>query len=201
MQPHQNQRREERAFVVAIQNDLPRSRLTLTYKTTINGAVQQINLPFRLMVLGDFSAGQHKAGEADLESRPLRSITGNNLGNVMSDLDFSLSLSDVPNRVDGSGTMQVNLPMTGMRSFSPDEIVKHVPQLKALLLMRQMIQELQGQIDNQSGLRKEIQQLFADKESLAALRKELTAFGSLKLPDKQTPSGGSPAKSLTPGSK
>jgi hypothetical protein len=72
----------------------------------------------------------------------------------------------------------VNLPMTGLRSFTPDEIVKHVPQLKALLLMRQMIQELQGQIDNQSGLRKEVQQIFADKDALAALRKELEPFGS-----------------------
>lgn len=178
---------------MAIQNDLPRSRITLTYKTTVNGTVQKVNLPLRLMVIGDFSAGQHKESEKDLDSRPMRSITGNNLSTVMNDLSFSLTLSDVTNRIDDSGPLQVNLPMTSMRSFSPDEIAKHVPQLKALLLMRQLVQELQGQIDNQSGLKKEIQQLFADKDALAALKKELEQFRTLKLPNDA-------AKSLTPGS-
>lgn len=186
---------------MAIQNDLPRSRLTLTYKTTVNGAVQKIHLPFRMMVIGDFSAGQYSEKDKDLDARQLHSITGNNLSTVMNDLNFSLSLNDVPNRVHGTGTLNVNLPMTGMRSFTPDEIVKHVPQLKALLLMRQMIQELQGQIDNQSGLRKEVQQIFADKDALAALRKELEPFVALKLPDNQPASGDAAGKTLKPGSK
>lgn len=186
---------------MAIQNDLPRSRLTLTYKTTVNGVVQKINLPFRMMVIGDFSAGQHAEKDKDLDNRKLHSITGNNLGNVMNDLNFSLPLNDIPNRIHGTGTLNVDLPMTGMRSFTPDEIVKHVPQLKALLLMRQMIQELQGQIDNQSGLRKEVQQIFADKDALASLRKELEPFVALKLPDSQPSSGDSAEKTLKPGSK
>ncbi len=185
---------------MAIQNDLPRSRLTLTYKTTVNGTVQKINLPFRMMVIGDFSAGQHSEKEQDLDARQLHSITGNNLSTVMNDLNFSLSLNDVPNRVHGNGTLNITLPMTGMRSFSPDEIVKHVPQLKALLLMRQMIQELQGQIDNQSILRKEIQQIFADKDALSALRKELEPFVSLKLPDAQPAVGNDAGKTLKSGS-
>lgn len=176
---------------MAIQDDLPRSRLTLTYKTTVNGTVQKVNLPFRLMVIGDFSAGQHKESEKDLDARPLRALTGSNLSNVMNDLDFSLTLENVPNRVDDSGSLDVQLPMTSMRSFSPDEIVKNVPKLKALLLMRQLIQELQGQIDNQSGLKKEVQQLFANKEALAALKKELEQFGALKLPESKPESGDS----------
>lgn len=175
---------------MAIQNDLPRSRLTLTYKTTVNGTVQKVSLPFRLMVLGDFSAGQHKEREKDLDNRQLRALTGNNINNVMNDLDFSLSLENVRNRVDDSGGLQVKLPMTSMRSFSPDEIVKNVPQLKALLLMRQLVQELQGQIDNQSGLKKEIQQLFGNKEALAALKKELEQFASLKLPESRPQENG-----------
>jgi len=192
-QPQMNRLRAERDPVVAIQNDLPRSRITLTYKTTVNGTVQKVNLPLRLMVLGDFSAGQHQDSEKDLDARPLHAITGNNLSTVMNELNFSLTLNDVPNRVDDSGSLQVNLPMTSMQSFSPDEIVKNVPKLRALLLMRQLIQELQGQIDNQSTLKKEIQQLFADKDALASLRKELEQFATLKLP-------ASAAKSLTPGS-
>ena len=166
---------------MSIQQDLPRSRLTLTYKTTINGEPETVNLPFRLMVLGDFSAGQHKEGEKDLDARPLQSIKGANLGSVMSDMAIALTLKDVPNRIDGGENLEVRLPLTSMRSFCPDEIVKNVPQLKSLLLMRQLLQELQGQIDNQSGLRKEIQRLFSDRNNLETLKKELASFAALAL--------------------
>lgn len=182
---------------MSIQQDLPRSRLTLTYKTTINGEPETVNLPFRLMVLGDFSAGQHKEGEKDLDSRPLRSLKGANLSSVMSDLNITLTLKDVPNRIDGDENLEVQLPLTSMRSFSPDEIVKSVPQLKSLLLMRQLLQELQGQIDNQSGLRKEVQRLFSDRNNLETLKKELTSFAALALP--ATKPAHDETKSLPPG--
>jgi type VI secretion system protein ImpB len=182
---------------VSIQQDLPRSRLTLTYKTTINGEPETVNLPFRLMLLGDFSAGQPKEGEKDLDSRQLRSIKGTNLTSVMSDMNITLTLKDVPNRIEGEENMEVQLPLTSMRSFSPDEIVKNVPQLKSLLLMRQLLQELQGQIDNQSGLRKEIQKLFSDKSNLEALKKELASFAALTLPPKKP--AAEETKSLTAG--
>lgn len=182
---------------MSIQQDLPRSRLTLTYKTTINGEPETVNLPFRLMVLGDFSAGQHKEGEKDLDARPLQSIKGANLGSVMSDMEIALTLKDVPNRIDDGENLEVRLPLTSMRSFSPDEIVKNVPQLKSLLLMRQLLQELQGQIDNHSGLRKEVQRLFSDKNNLEALKKELDAFAALTLPPKKPVDD--ETKSLIPG--
>ena len=36
---------------MAIQDEIPRSRLTLTYRTTISGEMQEITLPFRFLVL------------------------------------------------------------------------------------------------------------------------------------------------------
>lgn len=166
---------------VAIQNELPRSRLTLTYRTTINGEPETVNLPFRLLVMGDFSAGQY--ADQDLETRRIRSINGSNLNSVMREMNITLGLSGIKNCIGGDESLDVKLPLESTRSFSPDEIVKHVPQLQALLLLRQLVQELQGQIDNQSGLRKEIQTLFSQKGALESLRAELSAFDGLKLPE------------------
>jgi type VI secretion system protein ImpB len=173
--------------VVAIQNELPRSRLTLTYRTTINGEPETVNLPFRLLLLGDFSHGSGKDCQNDLETRRLRSISGSNLNSVMREMEITLKLPNVKNCIDAdSGELPVRLPIESIRSFSPDEIIKHVPKLKALLLLRQLLQELQGQIDNQSALRKNIQDLFAYPELLANLKAELSAFGSLALPPPAT---------------
>lgn len=175
--------RAEGGTAVSIQHEIPRSRLTLTYRTTINGEPETINLPFRLLVLGDFSSGKSKDCQKDLETRPLRAINGTNVNSVMREMGITLELEGVDNCIDeGNGKLGVTLPLESMRSFSPDEIVKHVPKLKALLLIRRLIQELQGQIDNQSELRKAIQALFSDKKNLESLKQELRPFANLQLP-------------------
>ena len=33
---------------MAVQDELPRSRITLTYRTTIHGQQEEVNLPFRV---------------------------------------------------------------------------------------------------------------------------------------------------------
>lgn len=183
---------------MAIQKELPRSRLTLTYRTTVNGQPENVNLPLRLLILGDFSKGKSKDAAKDLESRPLRSLKGNNLGSVMREMGMTLTLSGVPSSLAEDATIPVELPIDDIRSFTPDEIVKHVPQLRALLLMRQLLLELQGQIDNQSALRKSIQSLFSTAGGLDQLKKELGDFAALKLPPRSSaqPTGAAAAATL-----
>ncbi|HMY59214.1 MAG TPA: type VI secretion system contractile sheath small subunit, partial [Pseudomonadota bacterium] len=64
---------------MAIQDEIPKSRLTLTYRTTINGAMQDISLPFRILVLSDFSLGTSTDRKLDLADRKLRPLAGRNL--------------------------------------------------------------------------------------------------------------------------
>ena len=52
---------------MAIQDQLPKSRITLTYRTTINGEQETVNLPLRLLVFGDFSLGSSEDRKIDLE--------------------------------------------------------------------------------------------------------------------------------------
>lgn len=162
---------------MAIQDELPRSRLTLTYKTTINGEPETVNLPLRMLMLGDYSLGSSTDRKVDLEERQLRSIGNRNLDSVMSDMNMSLKLT-VPNRInpDPDGEFEVNLPITKMRSFTPDEVAQHVPRIKALLLMKQLLLELQANIDNRKELRKIIQELFRNPESVEKLRSELSDY-------------------------
>ncbi|MGZ3460709.1 MAG: type VI secretion system contractile sheath small subunit, partial [Archangium sp.] len=131
-----------------IQDKLPKSRITLVYRTTINGQEEDVKLPFRVVVLGDFSLGSATDRQADVEERKLRSVTGSNLNELMKDMGMSISF-EVDDKVsaDGEGKMMVELPIDRMKSFHPDEIVHHVPKLKALLL-RKLLLEMQSDIDN-----------------------------------------------------
>jgi predicted component of type VI protein secretion system len=59
-----------------IQDTIFKSRLTVTYRTNITGTMQQESLPFRLLVLGEFSGRAMRADRllADLAEREVKSI-------------------------------------------------------------------------------------------------------------------------------
>jgi predicted component of type VI protein secretion system len=59
-----------------IQETIFKSRLTITYRTNISGTVQQESLPYRLLVLGEFSGRAMRADRLlpDLAHREVKSI-------------------------------------------------------------------------------------------------------------------------------
>lgn len=175
---------------MAIQDELPKSRITLVYRTTITGQPETVNLPFRLLVLGDFSLGTSKDRAVDLEERSTRSVDGRNLNEMMKDMKMSLSFS-VGNKVnpDDGEEIDINLPITSMKSFDPDEIVKHVPKLRALQLLKSLLLETQSNVDNRKELRKGIYELFADPAAMSSILEQLKDYSSLRLPP-AAPEGG-----------
>ncbi|WP_257446999.1 type VI secretion system contractile sheath small subunit [Archangium lipolyticum] len=178
-----------------IQDKLPKSRITLVYRTKINGQQEDVKLPFRVVVLGDFSLGSSTDRQVDLDERRMRSVTGSNINDLMKDMGMSLSF-DVADKVsaDGEGRMQVELPIDRMKSFHPDEIVHHVPKLKALMLLRKLLLEMQADIDNRKELRRTLYELFSNKEQLQKLLEsdQLKSYVSMRLP-KAIPQSEQPA--------
>lgn len=179
---------------MSIQDQLPRSRITLTYRTTINGEPETVSLPLRLLMLGDFSLGSSEDRKVDLESRKLRSVNGRNLDELMKDMKMSLRFQ-VPNRInpDVEADLDVELPIDRMKSFHPDEVVHHVPKLKALRLLKKLLLEMQSSIDNQKALRNLVYELFSNKEALKQVLAELKDYESLRLPTKAAASAAAAA--------
>ncbi len=168
---------------MAIQDEIPKSRLTLRYKTEINGALQDVTLPLRLLVQGDFSLGSSQDRKADLEERRLRNLDGTNTDAVMKDMGMSLQFS-VANKIDpeASEDMNVNVPIDGMRAFSPDHVAKNVPKLKGLLQMKKLLEEVISNVDNRKEFRKLLNELMGNEEALAKMLQQLKGYESLKLP-------------------
>ena len=112
---------------MAIQDEIPKSRLTLTYRTTINGAMQDVSLPFRILVLADFSLGTSTDRKLDLAERKLRPLTGRNLDPLIKDMKMRLRTT-VQNCIDpdNAESVDVDIPIEGMKSFSPDQIAYNI---------------------------------------------------------------------------
>jgi type VI secretion system protein ImpB len=186
--------------IVPIQDKLPKSRITLVYRTNINGQEEEVKLPFRVVVLGDFSLGRSADRHVDVDERKMRSVNGSNINELMKDMAMSLAF-EVDDKLssDGEGKMAVELPIDRMKSFSPDEIVNHVPKLKALMLMRKLLLEMQSDIDNRKDLRRKLYELFSNKDELKKLleSEQLKSYASMRLPA-AAPVSAAPAQPALP---
>jgi type VI secretion system protein ImpB len=164
---------------MAIQDDIPRSRITLKYRTTIQGEPADVELPLRFLVMGDFSRGSNPN---DPEDRKAASVSGANIDEVMKSMNLFVEL-EVPSLVD-EGPKTVKIPIEGMHSFSPDSIAMQLPEVRTLLLVRKLLTELQAAMANQKNLRKALKGL-SNQDQLAQLVRELEAagYGGLRLPE------------------
>lgn len=174
-----------------IQDSLPTSRITLTYRTNINGQEEEVNLPFRMLVLADLSLGSSKDRQVDFEERKARAVKPGGLDDLMKDMGMSLQFQVADKTAaDGEGTLEVKLPIEKMKSFHPDELVQHVPKLKALLVMRKLLLEMQADIDNRKELWRTLSELYATPEGRQQLLESeaFKGFESLRLPATNTPS-------------
>lgn len=179
---------------MAIQDELPQSRLTLTYRTTISGQMQEITLPFRMLLIADLSMGTSKDSRLDLSDRELRPLTGRNLDPILGDMGISLACT-VKNCIDPENgeTLDVKLPINRMSSFSPDQIAQNIPKVRALLTLRQLLLEMQAAIDNRRDIKKLVQDLYGKPEAIQGLLDRLDSFKGLQLPARATASSTSNA--------
>jgi len=168
---------------MAIQDEIPKSRLTLRYKTEVNGQPEDITLPLRLLVAGDFSSGTSVDRKVDLEARKSRGLDGKNTDSLMKDMGMSLNFS-VANKIDPENEedMQVSLPVTSMKSFAPDQICQQVPKLKGVLMVKRLLEEVIASVDNRKDFRKLLGELLASQDAVKAMLEELKDFQSFKLP-------------------
>jgi type VI secretion system protein ImpB len=168
---------------MAITDEIPKSRLTLTYRTEVHGQKEDVQLPFRLLILGDLSNGKSKDRKADLDQRFIRHLDGKNLNQVMNDMDLSVTVT-VPNKVDPdkAAELTATIPIKGMRSFTPAEVAQNVPKIKSLLLLKKLLLEVQANIDNRKEFRQLLRELAQHPEATEELIKELQGFEAFKVP-------------------
>ncbi len=168
---------------MSIQDEIPKSRLTLRYKTEVNGQPEDLTLPLRLMITGDFSQGSSTDRALDLDERRLRNLDGTNTDTVMKDMGLKLNFA-VDNKIDPEREedLQVSLVIDSMKSFSPDQVAQQVPKLKGLLTIKTLISEMQSNVDNRKELRKLLDELMSNPENLEKVLADLKGFESFKLP-------------------
>jgi len=149
----------------------PKERVNIVYKPATGDAKEEVELPLRMLVVGDFTL---REDERSVEERQPISVDKDNFNEVMKAQDLELKLS-VPNKLSGKDDeqMAVDFKCESLKDFEPDQIVRKVPELANLMALREALKALKGPLGNIPDFRKKIQQLVTDEGARERLLKEL----------------------------
>lgn len=140
--------------------------INIRYRPHTGKAQEQRALPLKVMVLGDFSAGNNTQ---PLSERKALEVTPDNFDQRLASQNVRLELS-VPNRLtsEEGARMPVKLEIKRLKDFDPDQVVQQVPALQQLLQVRRVLERMKTQFINEEGFRKQLAQLAGDPEAARA---------------------------------
>jgi type VI secretion system protein ImpB len=149
----------------------PKERVNIVYRPATGDAKEEVELPLRLLVMGDFTGNPD---ERMLEEREPVNIDKDNLNEVLKEQNIKLNMT-VPNQISGQpdDEMSVELNFESMKDFEPEAIARKTPELKKLLELREALTALKGPLSNIPEFRKKLQELVKDDAARDQLLKEL----------------------------
>ena len=150
----------------------PKERINITYKPATGDAQAEVELPLKILVVGDYT---QRADDRPVEDRAPINVDKDNFTEVLKAQKLSLDLN-VPNRLekeDSDDNLAVSLKFESLADFEPDAIVEKIPELKSILELRDALKALKGPLGNVPDFRKKLQALIADEGSRAKLLAEL----------------------------
>lgn len=157
----------------SFQTEVPKARINLKLDLHTGGASKKTELPLKLLVTGDFSHGQETE---TISEREKVNINKNNFDSVLSDYSPKVNIA-VKNTLAGDGSEEnVSLVFQEMKDFTPEQVARQIPQLKAMLAMRNLLRDLKANLLDNQAFRKELEKILLDPALSAELRSELSAL-------------------------
>lgn len=153
----------------------PKERVNITYKPATGDAQEEVELPLKLLIMGDFT---QQADERMVEDRDPINIDKDNFDDVLKAHHLHLDLT-VPNRLaerkegEEEEEMGVSMDFEKLKDFNPDAIVQKVPELKKLMELRDALKAVKGPLGNVPEFRKKVQELVKDDGAREKLLKEI----------------------------
>lgn len=148
----------------------PKERINITYKAKTNGQNSDVELPLKLMVMSNLTGG---ADKQPLDEREILQINKVNFNKVMQKLNINTQFSVKNTLGTGAEELEVNLKISSMKDFSPDSIVRQVPELDKLMQLREALMALKGPMGNIPDFRKAVLAALKDEKTKEKLLLEI----------------------------
>ncbi|HBX0055480.1 TPA: type VI secretion system contractile sheath small subunit, partial [Klebsiella pneumoniae] len=103
-------------------------------------------------------------------------VNKNNFNSVLSEFSPEVNLL-VPNTLAGNGEEEnVRLRFTDIKDFEPEQVARQIPQLRAMLAMRNLLRDLKSNLLDNATFRKELEAILKDPALSQELRDEMCAL-------------------------
>jgi len=149
----------------------PKERVNIVYRPATGDAQEEVELPLKLLVMGDFT---NSPDERPVEEREPVNIDKDNFNEVLKAQNIDLNLT-FANKLSGEPgeEMSANIKIESLKDFQPEEIASKVPELNKLLELREALKSLKGPLSNIPEFRKKLQGLVKDEGAREQILKEL----------------------------
>jgi len=153
------------------QSESPKERINVTYKPAAGDQTEEIEIPFKLLVVGDFNPNEEFT---TVEDKKVVSVNKTNFHDVLKNQDITLDMS-VDNKLSDEehDSLDVQLNFNHMRDFSPENIIDQVDELKKLQELRESLMSLKGPLGNIPAFRKAISDVIDNPEEASKMLGEL----------------------------
>ncbi len=142
----------------------PKERINIRYVPATGDEQAEVELPHKMLVMGDFGLDDARA----LEDRTVMRIDKHTFNNVLKDADVRLAMS-VPSMLTtaADAELAVHLQFRSLNDFAPDGIARQVPELREALVA------LKGPLGNVPAFRKQLRHLLSNEQARKQLAEEL----------------------------
>ena len=162
-------------------------RVQIKYEVYIGDAMEMKELPFVVGVLGDFS-GKPEKPLVPLRDRRFVDIDRDNFNKVLGAMTPRLAFQ-VDDTVTGTPDQKLNVELKfhSMDDFSPENVVRQIPALRALLEQREALRNLSSRLEGNDKLDELLQQVLSNSDLRKSLEKELGSGGAPAAPSDAPP--------------
>jgi type VI secretion system protein ImpB len=157
----------------SFQNEVPKARINIKLDLHTGDAQKKTELPLKLMVMGDYSNGKE---QRPLSERSKVAIDKSNFDSVLAEFSPELSLAVANTLVEDASEAEVVLGFQSMKDFEPEQVARQIPQLRALLAMRNLLRDLKSNLLDNARFRLELERILMDEALTDELRGELAAL-------------------------
>jgi type VI secretion system protein ImpB len=149
----------------------PKERVNITYKPATGDAKEEVELPLKVLVMGDFTGA---SDETAVEDRQPLNVDKDNFDNVLSSYNIKLDTAVENKLAEAPGEeMAVSLEFNSLKDFNPDTVVENVPELKKLVELRNALKAVKGPLGNIPEFKKKLNDLVSDPGAKERILKEL----------------------------
>lgn len=149
----------------------PEERVNIVYRPATEGAQEDVELPLKLLVAGDFTGA---ADTRPVEEREPVNVDKDNFNDVLKAQNVNVSVK-VADKLSGrtKDELDVHLAFESIQDFGPERVAAQVPELKKLMDMRDALSALKGPLANVPEFRNKIQMLIKDEKARKQILQEM----------------------------